>query len=127
MQLSQLKSFLKGCAFVTSLIWIGHVAAASLDSFKTETISSAEGLAEGTINSIIQDSRGFLWFGADNGLSRYDGYRFTLYTHDPADTSSLGANRVMILYEDRDDNLWVGTDGGRVDQPHLSHTDDRGP
>lgn len=74
--------------------------------------SVAEGLAQGAVNAIAQDNYGFMWFGTQEGLNRYDGYEFGTYQHDPEDPGSLSHNWVWTLLVDRDGDLWVGTDGG---------------
>ncbi|GAB3914758.1 hybrid sensor histidine kinase/response regulator [Larkinella knui] len=61
----------------------------------------------------MQDKRGFMWFGTQDGLNRFDGYTFTVYRNDPKNPASLSHNVVRALYEDRKGRLWVGTqDGG---------------
>jgi hypothetical protein len=77
-----------------------------------ERISIAQGLSHSTVNCILQDSKGFMWFGTNDGLNRYDGHGFTVYKHDPGDTYSLSHNRVQALFEDSTGTLWVGTYGG---------------
>ena len=76
-----------------------------------EHLSVEQGLSSPFLRSILQDSRGFLWFGTVDGLNRYDGYRFKVYKHDIDDPSSLGANFIRALYEDPSGFLWVGTEG----------------
>jgi len=72
---------------------------------------------QGRILSITQDNSGFLWFGAADGLYRYDGYNLKPYLHDPADPNTAIDDTVWIVYKDRSGILWVGTNGGldRVD------------
>ena len=53
-----------------------------------------------------------MWFGTGNGLTRYDGHRFTVYQSDPSDPASLAHATVYALYQTRDGGLWVGTGGG---------------
>ena len=77
-----------------------------------EHLSLAEGLSQSSVYAILQDKHGFLWIGTEDGLNRYDGYRFTHYRHDPTNPRSLSANLVQILYEDRDGTLWVGVENG---------------
>jgi signal transduction histidine kinase/ligand-binding sensor domain-containing protein/DNA-binding response OmpR family regulator len=78
--------------------------------FKHLTIT--EGLSNNEVRCIIQDNRGFMWFGTANGLNKYDGYSFTIYKNDTNDPNSLGANNVHAILEDRSGNLWIGTKGG---------------
>ncbi len=81
-----------------------------------EHVSVEQGLSQSSVNCITQDTRGFLWFGTDDGLNRYDGYNFVVFRHDPADAFSLGNNRVLALFEDRNGVLWVGTAGGGLNR-----------
>ena len=67
---------------------------------KFEHISVEHGLSHSTVNCILQDSKGFMWFGTDDGLNRYDGYSFTVYRHNPDDPQSLSHNQVWSLFED---------------------------
>lgn len=70
------------------------------------------GLSQNTVLSVLRDRRGFMWFGTTDGLNRFDGYRFTVYRHDPEDPGSLSDNVIQALCEDRNGVLWVGTAGG---------------
>lgn len=63
-------------------------------------------------NCVLQDSNGFIWIGAQEGLIRYDGYKLKKYRNIPFDSTSLSANFVNALAEDKYGNLWVGTFGG---------------
>lgn len=75
-------------------------------------ITSADGLSQNHGLCIIQDHKGFMWFGTEDGLNRYDGYNITIYKNDPADTTSLSDNVILYLFEDNENNLWVATKGG---------------
>jgi ligand-binding sensor domain-containing protein/signal transduction histidine kinase len=63
-------------------------------------------------NCVLQDSNGFIWIGAQEGLLRYDGYSYKRYTQIPFDSTSLSNNWVMAIKEDKKGNLWIGTVGG---------------
>lgn len=67
------------------------------------------GVSSNTITSILQDKKGFMWFGTRNGLNRFDGNSFKIFKNDPRDSNSIGSNSVLSLYEDADEILWVGT------------------
>ncbi len=74
--------------------------------------SIRQGLPNQYIRCILKDSRGFMWFGTQNGLTRYDGVNFVNYENISNDSSSLSYNNVSTIIEDRNKNLWVGTYGG---------------
>jgi signal transduction histidine kinase/ligand-binding sensor domain-containing protein/DNA-binding NarL/FixJ family response regulator len=77
--------------------------------FRFEHLTSADGLSNDSVFSILQDHRGFMWFGTQGGLNRYDGYRVTQYRHDPKDSHSLGDDFVQQLFEDSRGGIWSGT------------------
>ncbi len=85
-------------------------------NLKFEHISSADGLSQNTANCILQDSYGFIWIGTEQGLNKYDGYRFTTYKHDPDNPNSLSNNRIWTIYEDQSGVLWIGTFGGGLNR-----------
>ena len=71
-------------------------------------LSRTQGLSQTRVTQIVQDDRGFMWFGTQFGLDRYDGYRFKVFKHTPGDTSSLCGVYIYALFKDRSGNLWVG-------------------
>lgn len=75
-----------------------------------EHISVEQGLSQSIVTSIVQDNVGFLWFGTEDGLNRYDGYQFTVFKHNPNDPFSVSDNGIMFLFKDRSGDLWIGTD-----------------
>ncbi len=86
------------------------------DVLRFEHISIEEGLSQSTVRCILQDRRGFIWFGTEDGLNRFDGYGFKVYRHDPDNAASLGNNAIQALYEDSSGSLWVGTEGRGLDK-----------
>lgn len=75
-----------------------------------ESISIAQGLSQGMVYDIIQDSEGFIWVGTKDGLNRYDGYSFKVFTNDPYNNKSLSSNNISKLFEDSKGRIWVGTE-----------------
>ena len=71
-----------------------------------------QGLSQGSALCLVQDKKGFLWIGTEDGLNRYDGYTITAFRHHPNDSTSLPNNLIYTLYEDRDGVLWAGTRAG---------------
>ena len=74
------------------------------------------GLAQNNVNAILQDGQGFMWIGTNEGLSRFDGYTFTTYKHDPENPHSLSHNHIQDIFEDRDGMLWIATRGGGINR-----------
>jgi PAS domain S-box-containing protein len=77
-----------------------------------ERLGLEDGLSQGCVNAILQDSQGFLWIGTQDGLNKYDGYSFTVYRHDPTDPASLSGNTIYAILEDTAGDLWLGTPQG---------------
>jgi ligand-binding sensor domain-containing protein/signal transduction histidine kinase len=71
-------------------------------------ISTSDGLSQTRVAQIIQDDRGFMWFGTQYGLNRYDGYEFKVYVHDPLRPDSLAGAWISSLFKDRSGLLWIG-------------------
>ncbi len=77
-----------------------------------ETLSVENGLSQSTVRSIVQDTQGFMWFGTEDGLNKYDGYSFTHYKHDPENPTSISDSAINHIYLDSRGQLWVGTAAG---------------
>src|SRR5882724_5036420 len=76
-------------------------------------LTTQNGLSHNKVNCILQDQRGFIWLGTDDGLDRYDGRYFTSFRHLPDDSTTISGNIIGSLLEDENGILWIGTaDGG---------------
>ena len=71
-------------------------------------ISTEDGLSQRRVSQIVQDDQGFIWFGSQYGLNRYDGYRFKVFKHEPGRTNSLSGMLITSLFKDRSGSLWIG-------------------
>jgi len=80
--------------------------------FRFERITREAGLSNSEVNSIIQDSTGFIWIGTRNGLNRFDGNRFLHFFHYTNDPSSVVSNDIRQLYPDNGDDFWIATNRG---------------
>jgi signal transduction histidine kinase/ligand-binding sensor domain-containing protein len=70
-----------------------------------------QGLSQGSIGVMLQDRKGFLWIGTEDGLNRFDGYQFLVFRPDPDGELSLASNTITALAEDADGRIWIGTSG----------------
>ena len=73
-------------------------------------LSTDEGLSQTRVIQIVQDDQGFMWFGSQYGLNRYDGYKFKVFKHEPGQTNSLSGVFISSLFKDRSGVLWIGCD-----------------
>ncbi|MDN4056429.1 two-component regulator propeller domain-containing protein [Massilia sp. YIM B02763] len=83
-------------------------------SLRFEHVGLEEGLSQESVLTILQDRDGFMWFGSQAGLNRFDGYRIRVFRNDPNDPGSLADNFVGASHEDAQGRLWFGTRGGLV-------------
>lgn len=85
-------------------------------SLRFEHLKVGSGLAQGSANTIMQDSQGFIWVSTQGGLHRYDGHEFKLYANTPFDTTSLSDSWVWSVSESKSGDLWVATNGGGLNK-----------
>jgi len=79
-------------------------------------LTTKDGLSNNKVISILQDKTGFLWFGTEDGLNRFDGYEFKVYRNNPADSNSISGNNIWSLFEDEEGNIWIGTKSGDLNR-----------
>ena len=89
---------------------IVYVSAYTNINFKN--ITSEDGLSQGTVETIIQDDKGYIWLGTNDGLCRYNGYEFKIYKHDEESKNSITNNYIVDIKQDKSGNIWVGTANG---------------
>ncbi len=100
------KSFLLCCSLLYGL------SSGFAQSVLFDRLDVNNGLSQNTVTTILQDSKGFMWFGTKDGLNRYDGKTFRIFKHNPRLKSGLGNSLIKCLAEDAEHRLWVGTDSG---------------
>ena len=86
-----------------------HLIFAQKRDIQFSHLTSQDGLASNSVFSIVQDDRGFLWFGTYDGLNRYDGYKITAYKTIEGDSTSISDNKIRAICKDDKGNLWIGT------------------
>lgn len=103
-----LKSVLIACK-ITLYFCCTYLPLASQSQLKYQTLTTEDGLSSNWINSVFQDSYGFIWLSTTNGLNRYDGYEIKQYFPRLNDSTSISGSLTTFIYEDKDQNIWVGT------------------
>ena len=83
-----------------------------LTTYEYDKYSTDDGLTNGYIYSIFQDSRGFIWIGTANGLNRFDGVNFKNYYYNSEDSTTISGIGVTTINEDHQGNIWMGTTSG---------------
>lgn len=101
---------------VILLSWIGLfiplMTFGQNELLKFKHLSLENGLSQSSITCIFKDSRGFMWFGTEDGLNKYDGTNFTTYRHVPNNENSLSSSVIYAITEHEDGFLWIGTNNG---------------
>jgi len=97
--------------FSITWLWLGATAQKTPGY---EVISTAQGLSQGMVFDMLQDKEGFIWVATKNGLNRYDGYNFRVFSNDPYNAQSLSSNTIVKLYEDSKGRIWAGTENAGV-------------
>ncbi|MGB5287389.1 MAG: two-component regulator propeller domain-containing protein, partial [Ignavibacteriaceae bacterium] len=85
-------------------------------SINFKSLSTKDGLSNNKVVALLQDKTGFLWFGTEDGLNRFDGYEFKVYRNNPQDSNSISSNNIWSLFEDDEGFLWIGTKSGELNR-----------
>lgn len=97
----------------TSLvIWLLAWSVNAQSLMRFERIGLEQGLSQSSVYTMLQDTKGFIWIGTQDGLNRYDGYQFKVFRHVADDPHSIINSDVLSLYQQDDDSIWVGTNLG---------------
>jgi ligand-binding sensor domain-containing protein len=97
---------------VLLIIGLSVSAFAQKSVLRFSQYTANQGLSQNMVDCILEDSKGFIWFGTWNGLNRFDGYTFIIFKQKPDERKSLSNNFVYSMCEDRSGNLWIGTASG---------------
>ena len=76
---------------------------------RSEHLTTSNGISNNSVRCMYQDSKGFIWMGTLNGLSRYDGNSFVTYRPSQKGGIALGDHRIRDLVEDKNGFLWIAT------------------
>ena len=95
--------------FILLTLFFSSIAIAQLNNESLVQLSEKDGLSSGTVSALLVDKKGYLWIGTPNGLSRYDGYNFTQFFSNPADSTAIQGMLIYALTEDHQNRIWAGT------------------
>ncbi len=102
-----MRNFLKILFF---LFFLCNCLVAQNISFKSYSIN--DGISQSVVKCVLQDSEGFIWFGTQDGLNKFDGYTFEKFIHNPFDTNTISNNWIYSIVEDKNGFIWVSTRNG---------------
>ncbi|MBN2813078.1 MAG: response regulator [Bacteroidales bacterium] len=102
-----------GIFILTALPFTTH---AQSPSFQFQHLNIEEGLSNSIVHAIYRDKMGFMWFGTEFGLNKYDGYTFTVFQHNSEDTTSIASNYIVRILEDSYGEFWVGHGVNGIDR-----------
>lgn len=91
---------------------VGFLGFSQERHIRFEHIGTDNGLSQSNVICILQDRRGFMWFGTRDGLNKYNGYAFTVYKNDANDSHSISNNFIRAIIESKNGDIWVATMGG---------------
>lgn len=91
-------------------------ATAQQQNLKFDHLDINAGLSQNNVLCVLQDSRGFLWFGTRDGLNKYDGYQITIYRNDSRNKGCISNNFISDILEDKSGNIWIATRGGGLNR-----------
>ena len=105
---------LAACAAVAAAAARAEAPVPAVHPMYFEHLTMRDGLSQSTVNSILQDSQGYLWLGTENGLDRYDGDSIREYRRERGNEHGLANDYIWSIAEDAQGDLWLATDGGGV-------------
>jgi len=88
------------------------ILSAQINNIEFSHLTIEDGLSMNAVNCLLQDNKGFIWIGTPNGLNRFDGYQFKVFTPNPNDSNSISDRTINCLAEDSQGNIWIGTSNG---------------
>lgn len=97
---------------VIAVVLVSFGAFADNENIRFQKIALEQGLSQEFVLTAFQDSEGFMWFGTQEGLNRYDGYQFKVFTYSIRNKDSLSSDWIFTIEEMDEKNLWVGTRTG---------------
>jgi Two component regulator propeller. len=87
----------------------GSKLQSQINCHNVSVYNTSNGLSSNHITALHSDSRGFLWIGTEDGLTRFDGYNLITYRHCNTDSTTLAGNMIRAIDETPDGNIWIAT------------------
>ena len=100
--------------FILANCTFGQSIAAHFKNYTTK-----DGLLSNKVNCVLHAKNGFIWFGTNNGLAKFDGQHFTYYNNQINNSNSISSDIVTALFEDVEENIWIGTYEGGLNKFDL--------
>jgi len=104
---------------VSTFIFSSQVFAQK-NRIKFENLNIDDGLSQSIVTKILEDKYGFMWFGTQDGLNRFDGYSFKIYRNDRNDSTTISGNYIRSLLKDHSGNIWMGDLFGNLNKYDYS-------
>ena len=104
-----------------NIIVVSSIVSGQENQIRFDHISIEQGLSQSSVLSIAQDRTGFMWFATQDGLNKFDGYKFTVYSHDPLDSNSISDIGIQKICVDVYGNLWIITLSGKLERYDYEH------
>lgn len=95
------------CFILLQLLFIFKISVYAQYHFDFEHLDIKDGLSQNSPMSMLQDKKGFIWIGTEDGLNRYDGREFKVFRHEVQDVHSIPSNFVKYIFEDKENRLWL--------------------
>jgi ligand-binding sensor domain-containing protein len=103
-------------AVLFNICWLALITAHSQQPLRFDRLGREDGLSQSSVNCMLRDKDGFMWFGTQDGLNLYDGKKFRVFQNQPGDSCSLSNNYIVSICEDEEGYLWIGTMTGGLNR-----------
>lgn len=121
------KTLLIHVFYVLTLCLLTSTVRAANEDIEFNRLTNRDGLSNSHINAILKDNKGYVWFGTQAGLARYDGFRIKMFLNNNISSASLPNNSVDEIQQDANGNLWIHTDMGYCVYQYEKEQFDRKP